>query len=764
MYSSINSDGTKGLFVSRGTSPWSSTHNKIYDLTTGSLIGTFPPTGYRQSWPEARWDDEDPNTIYYVYGSQLREYDITTGANTLLYDFQTYYTSDTVNYIGMKTIGDYSWDRRYFAFKVHCNGNDGTVDTKKATYIVLWDYSTKSVVASRSVANYNATYYGASDRGASFITMSPSGQYVIFETNPSGIGYMSDVLDHNLNRIAQIKSNGIDLGHCAWGYDWEGNEVIISMGWAGAWPDNVVYTKLSDGTPYYLFGPIADCDSCNGPEYYTRNGAGVYMNTIPTFNPNLKGWVVLLQYARCKDDNGNELEHCWGDKELLLMQVKSDPIVWRVVHNQNCAGTYWFYGRMSFDQEGKKLYFDSNWRSNDNSTLDIYRAELPDEWWEGLGTQGAPNDPPAPSSARTFLTSYNFDNNDASAIAQKYDVVVTSLDEAPAVSTIKATNSQVKTLHYDNALTHGNEYFVYDAVSGKKLINDSWGWYLHDISNPNYRTSLANHIAANLVSNTQFDGVFLDDTWASINPAAFHQEGSSADPILPSDLVDNWETHMTELIQSIKSAIGTKLLILNTGWYMSNYLQLADGQMDENFAHANWEGPTEFLDIASWKNHLNALRNASANSKYYLAQSGVSDGASQQQIDKLVGYTFSSFLMGVQPNNGFAKHYFCPSLNYSNYYWYSNWEANLGNPSGDYFEVPGMTNLYRRDFDNGIVLVNPTDNNLTLQLEKAYYHFDGDPISQPTLSGREGLILFNSPSLDTTPPESPSELTVTVTQ
>jgi hypothetical protein len=356
-----------------------------------------------------------------------------------------------------------------------------------------------------------------------------------------------------------------------------------------------------------------------------------------------------------------------------------------------------------------------------------------------------------------FICSYDFSDADATAIALKYDVVVTDLGEASAISTMKTTNPSIKALHYDNALTHGDNYYVYDTVTGKKIVHDDWGWYLHDISNSNYRMSLANYIAANLATYSQLDGVFFDDVWHSITASVFHQDGTLEDPNLPPDLVDNWQTYMIGLIQEVKSAISSDLLILNCSWYRTDYIAEADGLMDEWFAHANWQGPTEFYSTSSWKGSIDALITAVSNNKYYLAQSGVSDGATQEQINKLVSYCHCSFLMGIPSNKTFAKHYFCPSLIYNNYYWYSLWETNLGNPIGDYFRVSGTTDCYRRNFVKGIVLVNPTDTQTgDIDLGDTFYTLSSTAVTQVNLSAREGVILLK----DTSPPAPPTGLKI----
>jgi hypothetical protein len=136
------------------------------------------------------------------------------------------------------------------------------------------------------------------------------------------------------------------------------------------------------------------------------------------------------------------------------------------------------------------------------------------------------------------------------------------------------------------------------------------------------------------------------------------------------------------------------------------------------------------------------MKNAVATSKYYFAQSGVKDGATQVQIAKLVRYCFCSFLMGVPPNNRFAKHYFCPSLYYKNYYLFGDWEIQLGDPTGDHFQIPG-TNLFRRNFQKGIIIVNPSADGGKFTLEKTYCNLGGQTISEVLFSDHEGIILLN---------------------
>ena len=341
-----------------------------------------------------------------------------------------------------------------------------------------------------------------------------------------------------------------------------------------------------------------------------------------------------------------------------------------------------------------------------------------------------------------FIASYEFNDRHTATIASKYDFVITAYTKASAVSKMKTARPDMKAVYYRNALTLGDKYYVLDVKTGKRIVHNDWGWYLHDISNSNYCNGLAHAVLSRLNTYPQFDGVLLDDVKSQLDPSEYHQEGTSKPPTFPPELVKNWQAYMIQLLQAVRAAIGPKMIILNCGWYATNYLAHADGQVDENFSHANWEDPKTYLGTQSWLNHLNAMKNAVATSKYYLAQSGVKDGATQVQIAKLVRYCFCSFLMGVESNKSFAKHYFCPSIYYKNYYWYSDWEMKLGDPTGGHFQIPG-TSLFRRNFQKGIVLVNPGANTGKFTLEKTYCNLEGQSISEVMFSDHEGIILLH---------------------
>jgi hypothetical protein len=69
-------------------------------------------------------------------------------------------------------------------------------------------------------------------------------------------------------------------------------------------------------------------------------------------------------------------------------------------------------------------------------------------------------------------------------------------------------------------------------------------------------------------------------------------------------------------------------------------------------------------------------------------------------------------------------------------------DADLGVFLGDYYQINSLP-LYARDFSNGKVLVNPTANALTFELDGAYTTLDGEEVTGAlTVAAHSGLLLL----------------------
>jgi hypothetical protein len=333
----------------------------------------------------------------------------------------------------------------------------------------------------------------------------------------------------------------------------------------------------------------------------------------------------------------------------------------------------------------------------------------------------------------------------------------TYLSKASQVQKIKSINPSFRAIFYDNALTHKEgatgDWYVRDAKTGSRLVNKDWGWYLMDIGNQAYRISLANFIKNNLVSNQVFDGVFLDDVWGAATLGQFYREGTKEQGVIPKPTIDSWHENMKTLLSEIKAAIGNKLLIINTGYYNTDYLTMSDGQMDEAFCHANWQPFGEYYPSPSWERHLSSMVAGSNSRKIYLAQSGIQKAATDDQTRKTARYCFAMFLFGANNNT-----YFYFSKNYKGVTYFPEWDIDIGSPTEDYHARSG-TPLYEREYSKGLVVINPSSESFQIKLGDKYKNLDGVITDTITLASHEGEVLLKIPE-DTTPPATPTGIKI----
>ena len=132
-------------------------------------------------------------------------------------------------------------------------------------------------------------------------------------------------------------------------------------------------------------------------------------------------------------------------------------------------------------------------------------------------------------------------------------------------------------------------------------------------------------------------------------------------------------------------------------------------------------------------------------------------------------YGFASCLM----DNGYYS-FSLAANNYSGTFWFDEFDTKLGNATSNPQTSAWQKGVYRRDFENGIALVNPRGNGTqTVQLETAYHRISGtqDPVTNNgqtvqtvTLNDRDGIILLRTSAAPGAPaavqPKPPAAVTV----
>lgn len=111
-------------------------------------------------------------------------------------------------------------------------------------------------------------------------------------------------------------------------------------------------------------------------------------------------------------------------------------------------------------------------------------------------------------------------------------------------------------------------------------------------------------------------------------------------------------------------------------------------------------------------------------------------------------YGLASCLM-----DGGYFYYTTDETEYRSALWFDEYDVNLGRPIDPPQFSAWQNGVYRRRFENGVVLVNPKGNGTqTVQVEPGYTRIDGNqdrsvnngqPVSSVTIPARDGIILLN---------------------
>lgn len=304
----------------------------------------------------------------------------------------------------------------------------------------------------------------------------------------------------------------------------------------------------------------------------------------------------------------------------------------------------------------------------------------------------AANDDPT-SVIKRHITIYGSSNllkTDLESIAKNYHIVITEWWKYEDVAKLKKLNPNIIVLFYRDLngvlqsyddwkeLAKNPKWFVRDKITDKPLVHKRYGWYLMDLTNPGFRQHLQHYIQKKLEAYTFFDGVFLDDTQAKINPDDFRPEGmtnntsASFDPQYTSEYRENVSTFLKQLKLDVKN----KLIIINSD-DKSEFIQHVDGLMYEGFVHGPWQKSDRYSTAVAWQADMQRLSDLNKTNKMILIHSG-SEGTGEE-LNKQFLFCFVSFLLLSNQNTYF---YFESSSRRNQLLDFQTYYQDLGKPVG----------------------------------------------------------------------------------
>jgi hypothetical protein len=253
-------------------------------------------------------------------------------------------------------------------------------------------------------------------------------------------------------------------------------------------------------------------------------------------------------------------------------------------------------------------------------------------------------------------------------------------------------------------------------IDGQRVLSCDWGWYLMELTNESWRDYWAGEVLRQLREN-KADGVFID----SLFPPNYFG-GTKFSPNLPEkdqSFENTWSSNIEKFVSFTQSDELSKYhMIDNAGLWVTGRdntdYSLSDGVMVEGFSR--WVDGQYFSEMdGDWQLQMDRILNLVNLEKILLLQQYVD---LKNDADRL--FILGNYLL-VKGNHTFIN------LEYSSSpEWFPEYEIPIGSPTGT---IPtSISSLWRSDwqvysraYTNGLVLVNPSENEKKVELFQKYY-------------------------------------------
>jgi hypothetical protein len=263
-----------------------------------------------------------------------------------------------------------------------------------------------------------------------------------------------------------------------------------------------------------------------------------------------------------------------------------------------------------------------------------------------------------------------------------------------------------------------------------------------------WNEALPHFVKEDLMSSGDWDGVFYDETSATISwlnggNVDVNDDGQRDDAGTADRL---WKAGMIHLLKTTRDLIGPDAVIVTNGDSDADLQPYVNGRMFETF-------PTPWEYDGSWStvmgNYLK-LQKQVGYPPLFIINSNTNNTGAQNDFRKM-RFGLASTLMG----DGFFQFDY-GDQDHGQTWMYDEYEAYLGSPVGDARNLTGSTTpvkpgVWRRDFQHGTVLVNSGDKTQTIDLDADFEHLngaqdhavnDGSIASTVTIPAGDGIIML----------------------
>lgn len=340
-----------------------------------------------------------------------------------------------------------------------------------------------------------------------------------------------------------------------------------------------------------------------------------------------------------------------------------------------------------------------------------------------------------PKTANYFLK-WNIADYEVPELA-KWDLLILDMEvqenSRSNLKKIRQLNPDVIILAYitsqeANANIYSNQWSQYASLRKKLVNNIDSGWWLKD-KNGN-RTSfwdgtyllnvsdgaktnskgqrwndyLPEFVKNEIISTGLWDGIFYDNIWGDICWVNGNLDINNEGQVKSITYINNsWSDGVKKMLKKTRDLIGNNYLILGNGKVYDGYQGLLNGVMFEGFP-PSWESNGDWGGIIST---YSRVKNSNNNPNITV----INSYSSNRQNYQLMRFGLTSTLM---ENHGYFSFDFSNS-DHGQVWWYDEYDVNLGRAQSAPYNILDRGNttykngLWRRDFEEGIAIVNSTN-------------------------------------------------------
>lgn len=360
-------------------------------------------------------------------------------------------------------------------------------------------------------------------------------------------------------------------------------------------------------------------------------------------------------------------------------------------------------------------------------------------------------------------------DSDSIAKLAKFDLLIVSAEQGvvrkSVLQKIRQLNPKIILLAYVPSQSTNDSWKEYPAnqLYGNFQMNDSW-WLrdtagrqisdwprLHNTDlSQGWSDYMINYVKGNILSQGLWDGVFYDMFYDSIADRNHGDIDLDHDGVRDDKNWANaqWLSRMSYLLSASQQRLGVKYIMIN-GNSIPSLQSMTNGRMYENY-------PTPWEAGGSWSGIMTGLkRNQSLNAKpqLYVFNANTANSGNQKDYRRM-RFGFASSLM--LDNVYFSFDY--GDKDHNQIWWYDEYGVNLGNSQATPISQNGQvqfnaSDIWRRDYEHGIALVNPSGNSQTIDLGNDYEKIIGkqDPLTNNgqitqsvTVPAHDGLIMMKT--------------------